>query len=499
MPGVLSEPPEFRARGPRLRLLGALVVIIALASCGSDPAQESTSTAATSTTTTPGTTTTAPTSTTTTPPDTTEVASDFDIRMGTDTRWEEVFDALTNSEQECIRDAFDGDLLESVLDRSVMAESDTVEAWEILIFSCLSPQTARAVFLDSIIAGMSEDGVLEIDADVVVCLGEWVADLDVVATMLALSVDDPETTRSTTVALMTCYQDMVVALMLEETGLTLEDLSEEEATCLRTWVTTTDWTDLLTNPTEDPSVLTDSIIGLWDCVPDLSPSAAGVPLWEEVIDEATPVEIGMTIQGELGFEGESDTFAFQADEGQYYEIDVTLGTLQDSVLDLLVADGTWLASDDNFGDSTASRLTWQAPTTGTYYIQVTSSWGTYTLTITLSDIVDDHPNSTDNATPVEIGETTQGEVDYGGDSDLFAFQADEGQLYEIDVTLGTLQDSVLDLLVADGTWLAGNDDFGDSTASRLTWQAPTTGTYYIQVTSSWGTDTGTYTLTITRS
>ncbi len=179
---------------------------------------------------------------------------------------------------------------------------------------------------------------------------------------------------------MTCYQDMVVALMLEETGLTLEDLSEE-ATCLRTWVTNADWTGLLTNTTDDPSVLTDSIIGLWDCVPDLSPSAAGVPLWEEVIGEATPVEIGMTIQSELGFEGERDTFAFQAEEGQYYEIDVTLGTLQDSVLKVFDADGTWPASNDDYGDSTASRLIWQAPTTGTYYILVTGAGtGAYTLT-----------------------------------------------------------------------------------------------------------------------
>ncbi len=108
------------------------------------------------------------------------------------------------------------------------------------------------------------------------------------------------------------------------------------------------------------------------------------------------------------------------------------------------------------------------------------------------------PNSTDNATPVEIGEATQGALDYNGDIDFFAFQADEGQYYEIDVTLGTLQDSALDLFAADGTWLDRNDDdyFGDSRGSRLIWQAPNTATYYIQVISSW-VGTGTYILTIT--
>ena len=65
---------------------------------------------------------------------------------------------------------------------------------------------------------------------------------------------------------------------------------------------------------------------------------------------------------------------------------------------------------------------------------------------------------------------------------------------------------LLDLFDADGTWLAGKDDHSDPVlgASRLIWNAPSAGTYYIRVTSlpaDTGSylfpDTGTYTLTIT--
>ena len=555
------------------------------------------------------------------PSDTTEAVADFDVRVDANTKWRGVFDALTTSEQECIGNAFDGAVLEAVLDRPVMSASDTTDAWEILIFSCLAPQTARAVFLSTTIAEMEEDVVLGIYADSLACLEEWVAGLDVVATLVALSVDDGEAIGGIVTPFMTCTSDLVISAMLEEAGMALEDLSEEEASCLRTWVADVDWPALLAGSTDDRSVLFDFIPDLISCVPDLFLSSfleetgmtledlseeeasclrgwvattdwpallaastddlslllgilpdlsacvpdlfllsfleeTGMTLedlseeeasclrgwvattdwpvllasftddlsllvdiypdlsycapdlwwsgpsvrpWDEVIQEATPVEIGEPSQGELDFEGERvDYFAFQAEEGELYDLGVVLGSLQDSVLDLFDADGTRLAGNDDYGDSLASRLLWRAPATGTYYVQVTDFFagtGTYTLTIAISEVVDDHANSAGNATPVEIGEPSQGELDYEGDSDYFAFQAEEGEFYQLDVVLGSLQISFLDLFDADGTWLAGNDDYGDSTSSRLIWNAPATGTYYVQVTDFFA-GTGTYTLTI---
>ena len=58
--------------------------------------------------------------------------------------------------------------------------------------------------------------------------------------------------------------------------------------------------------------------------------------------------------------------------------------------------------------------------------------------------------------------TLRASIDYLGDTDYFRFTAEEGQLYQIDVDLGSLPDSVLVLLGPDGWELAYNDDYGDS-------------------------------------
>ena len=67
--------------------------------------------------------------------------------------------------------------------------------------------------------------------------------------------------------------------------------------------------------------------------------------------------------------------------------------------------------------------------------------------------------------------------------------------YRIDVALGTFEDSVMVLYGADGVKLADNDDYGDSRASQVVWNAPTSGSYYIEA-GSYSTDVGTYTPTV---
>ena len=49
---------------------------------------------------------------------------------------------------------------------------------------------------------------------------------------------------------------------------------------------------------------------------------------------------------------------------------------------------------------------------------------------------------------------------------------------------------------ADYWELDYNDDYGDSTASQLVWEAPNSGEYYIAV-GGYDIETGDYTLTVT--
>ena len=79
---------------------------------------------------------------------------------------------------------------------------------------------------------------------------------------------------------------------------------------------------------------------------------------------------------------------------------------------------------------------------------------------------------------------------------FFTFSAEQGQDYVIDVTLGTLTDSVLVLYDTDGlTELDWNDDYGESLASRLYWTAPAAGEYYLAVQSVEG-DAGDFAISV---
>ena len=69
--------------------------------------------------------------------------------------------------------------------------------------------------------------------------------------------------------------------------------------------------------------------------------------------------------------------------------------------------------------------------------------GTYMLTVSLSDVIDDHANSEGDATAIRVGADVRGALDYDGDVDFFRFQAEQGRSYQIDVALGTLDDSIV--------------------------------------------------------
>ena len=212
-------------------------------------------------------------------------------------------------------------------------------------------------------------------------------------------------------------------------------------------------------------------------------------------DSATPVAVGEGVEGSLDYEDQIDYFSFTAQAGQFYQIDVELGTLTDSWLAVYDSDEFEIAfNDDHWGDgSLASRVTWEAPSSGEYYIEVGGyGTGSYTLTVEALDIVDDHAGSVEGATPGTVGEPIQGTLDYDGDIDVFAFKVEEGVLYQVDVELGTLPDSWLAVYDSDEFEVAYNEDHGDSLASRVTWEAPSSGEYFVEV---GGYGTGSYTLT----
>ena len=94
-----------------------------------------------------------------------------------------------------------------------------------------------------------------------------------------------------------------------------------------------------------------------------------------------------------------------------------------------------------------------------------------------------------------LGESIEGVIDYEYDVDMFELSANSGQSYQIDVALDTLDDSVLTIYDAEGLEVEFNDDYGDGNASRIIWEAPATGAYYVEV-SGYDEETGSYILTV---
>ena len=233
----------------------------------------------------------------------------------------------------------------------------------------------------------------------------------------------------------------------------------------------------------------------------------------DFLEDATPVMVGEPAAGEIDYDGDIDSFVFEGIAGDIYQIDVTLGTLEDSIVTLYDSDGFLLESNDDFGDTLASRINWQAQASGVFYVDVEgySDTGSYTLTITETaedddlmptvtttaetvDIADDHADTLEDATPVTIGEPALGEMDFDGDIDLFVFEGEAGDSYQIDVILGTLEDSIAILFDSEWYILEYNDDHGDTLASRLYWEAESSESLYVSVEGYSGT--GSYTLTV---
>ena len=205
----------------------------------------------------------------------------LDVNVDTGTVWQEVFDALTASEQSCIRNALGEESLESALDQPVL-KSDTAE-WEVSIFVCLAPETADALFLSSLIAEMEELSEAEES-----CLRELVADSDLAA--LVAAPEDSAAAAEFITGMVNCVPDLILAVMIAELGVGVEELSEDGASCLREWVTGADVVALLAAP-DDPAVVGAFAAGLVICAPELFLSVViaevGVELEELSEDEAS--------------------------------------------------------------------------------------------------------------------------------------------------------------------------------------------------------------------
>ena len=224
------------------------------------------------------------------------------------------------------------------------------------------------------------------------------------------------------------------------------------------------------------------------------------------IDDATTIRVGAGARGAVDYEGDVDYFRFQVEQGQSYQIDVALGSLDDSIVALFDADGLYLDSNDDFSGSNASRLSWQSSSSGELYVVVKaygSGVGTYTLTVSHStsyvlEVTDDHGGSAADASAVTVGESIEGAVNYLGDEDVFLFQVEAGAIYEIEVAPGTLADFDLGVYDEPDEWKGRSFSPVLSVEThRNVWRSEYTGDSYLVVGFP-GFELGSYTVRVAR-
>ena len=224
-----------------------------------------------------------------------------------------------------------------------------------------------------------------------------------------------------------------------------------------------------------------------------------------------------TISGSLSGTESGDVYSFTLTAGTTYSF-AYRGTLTGGIEDPLLAlyDSTGLVvlvQDDDGGAGRTSLFSFTPTVTGTYLLNATSWYitqygdpsldtGNYTIDIWTADPAHDVPSTLAGALAINVG-TTFGQLETGGDVDMYSIQMTAGQLYTVGYSGGVYADTDFDQEPGENTALIELlDRTGNVIASDLNYEsgishfAGASGTYYLRITPELDTMTGGYTLDV---
>lgn len=215
------------------------------------------------------------------------------------------------------------------------------------------------------------------------------------------------------------------------------------------------------------------------------------------------IPTGQTANASIDYDGDLDVFHLDVIAGARYRVSTTLGTLPDSVMTLYGAvftSRTVLATSDDVGTSKASAIEFVADRNGTdYFVQVaskalagavTNRTGTYSMRLEMIAPPDDYADDPTGAAAIDDGQILPGSLERVGDRDVFKMSLIAGFRYRFTTSLGTLQDSLLELSgsIQGPGFVQGfatdNDDGANTRASQIDLVCPFSGDYYLTVSSS---------------
>ena len=214
----------------------------------------------------------------------------------------------------------------------------------------------------------------------------------------------------------------------------------------------------------------------------------------------TTIRVGRTVSGNVASANETDRYAVRLQAGTAYRIEVTLNSLDDSVLKLYSPSGSKVDEDDDSGPGRGSRIDYTPTRTGTHEIHVegysSSDTGTYRLSVQTQGTADPPTPVPNPSRTIRVGQTLSGSLDSRGEQDRFTVSLQNRKAYRIEVSLGSLDDSVLKLYSPSGSKIAENDDGGTGRGSLINYTATSSGTYTIVVEGHSRSDEGSYQLSV---
>lgn len=238
--------------------------------------------------------------------------------------------------------------------------------------------------------------------------------------------------------------------------------------------------------------------------------------------QANPLIVGVTgdTNASLSSSSDVDWYKVSVTQDRWYVFETyNVSTNLHTLLRLYATDGTTqLAYAYSSGTgNTLSRITWQAPFSGDYYLRVSSSSGAGPYSVRALAKYGEgatwdgthEPNDTwqiahlinvgrDNAISTTIYPRGPYST-YTGDYDFFRFNAVLGNWYIIETyNVATTLNTSLSVYDIDGG-TESDYDYGSGTGNseaRIIWQAPQTGIFYIRVRAESSTQEGAYSLRV---
>jgi len=207
------------------------------------------------------------------------------------------------------------------------------------------------------------------------------------------------------------------------------------------------------------------------------------------------LQVNGAVSGTIQYKYDTDRFKINLEAGKIYTFELTGDSALQSKLLLACADasGQYLQTSIVNGTDGVTRVVVVPASSGLYWLDISagSGWtgsdGHYTLS-SLSPDIDDYGNTSATATPLPIGGSLSGKLQWGSDLDMFRLDLQAGVTYTLSVqnTAGgtggtsTLASSVLD---SSGKSVPL---FGLLSDGSATFTPASSGSYYLQTYSTYG-------------